>query len=158
MARWNASNFNSTRRDPGRRDPFSAVLDPGGSGKGTKQVDVLDVRGDDFQQYHLAEGGRFEIYVPAGVYTIRCLNHPGAEWTGLKSGSRDLKLEPNPVVLNEKTLGELFDRVWTAVDHSYSYFVVKKDVDWDAQTPLSPPGREIQGQGPVRFGAQGDAG
>jgi len=36
------------------------------------------------------------------------------------------------VVLDERTLGELFDRVWSTVDHSYSYFVVKPDVDWDA--------------------------
>ncbi len=103
-----------------------------GSGKGAKSIDVLEVRGKGFQQFHLAEEGRFEIYVPAGVYAIRCLNHPGTEWSGLTSGGRDLKLEPKPVVLDEQTLGELFDRVWTAVDHNYSYFVVKKDVDWDA--------------------------
>ena len=72
-----------------------------GNGNGTKPQYVLEVRGDGFQQFHLAEGGRFEIYVPAGVYAIRCLNHhPVTDWSGLKSGSRDLKLEPKPVVLD----------------------------------------------------------
>jgi hypothetical protein len=97
-----------------------------------KASDVLDVRSDGFQQFHLAEGGRFELYVPAGVYTIRCLNRPGAEWSGIKSGNGDLRLSLKPVVFDEKTCGELFDRVWSAVDRDYSYFVVKTDVDWNA--------------------------
>ncbi len=100
---------------------------------------VLEVDGEGFRQYHVAEGGRFEIYVPAGVYAIRCLNQPGAEWSGLKSGRRDLKLEPKPVVLDEKRKGPLFDQVWSAVDSRYSYFIVKPDVDWDALRAMYRP-------------------
>jgi len=110
-----------------------------GSERGTEPAYVLEVSGEGFQQYHLTKGSRFEIYVPAGVYAIRCLNHPGAPWSGLKSGSRELKLEPKPVVLDERTLGELFDRVWSAIDRNYSYFVVKRDVDWDALKSLYRP-------------------
>jgi carboxyl-terminal processing protease len=111
-----------------------------GNGNGTKPQYVVEVRGDGFQQFHLAEGGRFEIYVPAGVYAIRCLNHhPITDWSGLKSGSRDLKLEPKPVVLDERTMGELFDRVWSAFDRNYSYFIIKKDVDWNALKRLYRP-------------------
>jgi hypothetical protein len=119
--------------------------------KGSKQADILEVRGKGFQQYHLAEGGRFEIYVPAGVYAIRCLNRiPVAEWSGLKSGSRALKLEPKPVVLDEQKLGELFDRVWSAFDQRYSYFIVKKDVDWDALKRLYRP-QALKAKGVEQF-------
>lgn len=75
------------------------------------------------------KGGRFEVWVPAGEYTVRTVS--GSEWTGLKSGRSDLVLEPPPFQWTEASLTKLFDEFCTVVDHQYSYFFLKADVDWN---------------------------
>jgi RNA polymerase sigma-70 factor (ECF subfamily) len=41
---------------------------------------------------------------------------------------------PSPsVAFNEETLGSRFDDLWSAMDRQYSYFTIKKDVDWAKQ-------------------------
>ncbi len=91
----------------------------------------FSVKGPSFGQLHrAAKNGSFEVYVPPGAYSIRCLFHPKSpEWKDLKSGSRDLRLTV-PFAYTEEYLGPQFDRLWEVMDRHYSYFAYKKGVDW----------------------------
>jgi C-terminal processing protease CtpA/Prc len=102
--------------------------------KAEEQRILFEVAGGKFRQLHLSEkGGRFELYVPAGEYAVRCLASEGAPaWEGLKAGRTDLALEPKPFAWTEESAGKAFDDLWAAMDRSYSYFALKKDVDWPA--------------------------
>jgi RNA polymerase sigma-70 factor (ECF subfamily) len=40
--------------------------------------------------------------------------------------------KPASTAFDEETLGRRFDDLWTALDRNYSYFIYKKDVDWQA--------------------------
>jgi C-terminal processing protease CtpA/Prc len=73
------------------------------------------------------------MFVPPGEYTIHFFTATlDVNWTGLKAGSKDLVWEQKPFVYSEKSAGEAFDELWEAMDRSYSYFFLKKDVDWKA--------------------------
>ena len=81
------------------------------------------------------KGGAFEIYVPPGTYLIRVpLPAHGSEVVikGVKSGTRGLILSPAKLVVTEELLGEAVDALWEGMDRNYSYFFLKKDVDWSA--------------------------
>jgi hypothetical protein len=103
----------------------------------------VEVSSPDFDQLtvnariHLVgTDGMFEIYVPPGIYTLRMVNYMSngelPEWKDLKAPSDDLSLELQPFEWNEANLGKAFDNLWNAMDHSYSYFFLKPDVDWQA--------------------------
>jgi hypothetical protein len=48
--------------------------------------------------------------------------------------------EPSPpVAFTEETLGSRFDDLWSAMDRQYSYFAIKKEVDWNHQKRLYRP-------------------
>ena len=99
-------------------------------------IHTFVVEGPGFTQRHrTATGGAFEVYVPRGVYTIRVPFYSRVdppEWKGLKSGSQDLLLKLKPFVYAPETVGNRFDLFCETIDHSYSYFPQKKDVDWTA--------------------------
>ena len=46
-------------------------------------------------------------------------------------GTTEIALKPQQVELSEAVLGTAFDRLWEAMDYSYSYFAYKPDVDWN---------------------------
>jgi RNA polymerase sigma-70 factor (ECF subfamily) len=97
------------------------------------QVVILDVVGPGFQQYHQTrDGGRFEVYVPPGEYSIRLLNPPRAEWKGLRPGGKELVLTPPRPPFDEALRARAFGLLWEKLDREYSYFTLKKDVDWNA--------------------------
>lgn len=77
--------------------------------------------------------GHFETYLPAGEYTLLALlfERDGAVWKNVRTGQRDLVLEPAPFVWKEKETGEMFDDFWQTMDRYYSFFALKKDVDWN---------------------------
>jgi hypothetical protein len=74
------------------------------------------------------KGGRFEIWVPPGEYTIHSVE--GFEWKGIKSGKTGLVLEPPPFEWTEANLGAVFNEFWEVVNNQYSYFFLKKELDW----------------------------
>jgi hypothetical protein len=81
---------------------------------------------------YLTDGsGRFEIYLPAGEYTLRVHGYSiePIEWSGLKTGKSDLVLELPPFEWSEESVGKLFDEFWEVMDRRYSYFFLK-DVNW----------------------------
>ncbi len=86
------------------------------------------------QQIHETDtAGRFKLFLPAGTYTIWC--HHGdekVEWKGIKAPSTDLTLQPQPFVWSDENVGKAFDDIWGRMDREYSYFFLKKDVDWKA--------------------------
>jgi hypothetical protein len=84
--------------------------------------------------FHTDTNGHFEMYLPAGEYTVSALAHEseGAVWNNLRAGQRDLVLEPSPFRWTEKEVGVLFDEFWQVMDRQYSFFALKKDVDWNA--------------------------
>ena len=79
-----------------------------------------------------APDGSFEIYLPPGEHTVRALiGLEWVEWKGVKAGQRDVVLEP-PAFWIEAEVGKAFDQLWQKMDLEYSYFFIKKDVDWAA--------------------------
>lgn len=77
--------------------------------------------------------GNFKTYLPPGEYTLELTyGFERPKWGGLKTGREDLSLEIPPFEWTEAEVGRVFDDLWTAMDRSYSYFVLKKDVDWQA--------------------------
>jgi hypothetical protein len=83
---------------------------------------------------YLAESnGTFEIYLPPGEYSIETLTtRQKLERSGVKTGERNVVLEPAPFEWSEKSLGASFDEFWEVMDRSYSYFFLKTNVDWGA--------------------------
>jgi hypothetical protein len=82
-------------------------------------------------------GGRFEIYLPPGEYSLFIGPPTGypdeaVELRGIKPGQRELVLELPPFEWSEATIGKQFDDLWEAMDRHYSYFFLKSDVDWAA--------------------------
>jgi hypothetical protein len=83
--------------------------------------------------YQTDGDGRFEIYVPHGEYTLRVLwDGEPIEWKGITSGQRGLELKAPTFEWKPESVGKAFDELWTAMDLNYSYFFLKKDVDWKA--------------------------
>jgi hypothetical protein len=78
--------------------------------------------------------GNFEVFVPPGEYTLRVLFYDGEplEWTGIKSGQKNLVLEVPAFEWSEANVGKVFDDLWNVMDRNYSHFILKKDVDWSA--------------------------
>ncbi len=91
---------------------------------------ILTVRGPSFKEYFQTEkGGRFEIWVPKGLYTMEVDAPFPLRLENVPSGSSNLKLTvayPRP---SEKELARTFDALWDEMDRHYSYFVLKK-IDW----------------------------
>ena len=95
----------------------------------------LLVSGRSFQQTHLtAKGGNFKLWVPRGDYSIevRALASTAVlvKPTKVRSGSRSLVLRDQ--FLSEQELAKAFDALWAEMDRKYSYFFLKKEVDWNA--------------------------
>lgn len=103
----------------------------------------LRIVGKRFDQVHVTNpGGKFEIYVPQGAYSIAVLGRPpGSEIkvAGIKAGTRGVQLKPDAatssgspkqVVVTESLLSDAFDALWNRMDANYSYFAYKPDVDW----------------------------
>lgn len=86
-------------------------------------------------------GGRFEAWVPRGEYLVRLHGYQAepVEWTGLKSGQTNLVLDLPAFEWSEANLGQAFDRFWEVMDRQYSYFFLKKDVDWQASKKTFRP-------------------
>jgi Peptidase family S41/Tricorn protease C1 domain len=96
---------------------------------------VLDVTGPGFQQYCYSEkGGHFAICVPRGTCSAALVipPWPRIEWHNLRAGSTDLMLVPEKLVLTKELLGKEFDWLWEWMDCRYSYFFLKKNVNWES--------------------------
>jgi hypothetical protein len=94
------------------------------------------VRGPSFKEYFLTEeGGRFEVWVPKGTYTIEVVglgsSRAAVRRENVPSGSGGLKLAPTYPRPGAEALGKAFDALWDDVDRHYSYFALKK-IDWKA--------------------------
>jgi hypothetical protein len=97
---------------------------------------VFAVRGPSFKEYFQTEqGGRFEVWVPRGMYTIEAIGlrrgRSGMRLEHVPSGSADLKLAPTYPRPGAKALTTAFDALWDDMDRHYSYFALKK-IDWKA--------------------------
>jgi hypothetical protein len=79
-------------------------------------------------------GGHFEFYLPPGDYTLRAIGYGsgGAEWKGISSGRENIVLELPTFAWSAPEVEKAFDGFWREMDQKYSYFVLKKDVDWAA--------------------------
>jgi carboxyl-terminal processing protease len=84
--------------------------------------------------YHTDADGKFEFYLPHGEYTLSVLGYDAEplEWKGIKSGQRGLELKVPPFEWKPESVGKVFDELWDAMNLNYSYFFLKKDVDWKA--------------------------
>ena len=82
--------------------------------------------------YETKPGGHFEMYVPSGQYTLKLLGYgqDDADWKGIRSGQTNVVLELAPFVWSETNVARVFDQFWVQMDRHYSYFFLKKDVDW----------------------------
>lgn len=85
------------------------------------------------RHYHTDPGGRFEIWLPPGEYTLE--THYGeavekVEWKGLVAGQTNLVLDIPGFNWSEAEVGKVFDEFWEVMDRRYSYFFLKKEVDW----------------------------
>jgi hypothetical protein len=94
------------------------------------------VRGPSFKEYFMTEnGGRFEVWVPKGKYTIEVMGmgggRPSVRREDVPSGSTDLRLAPTYPRPSAEVLGKAFDGLWDDMDRHYSHFTVKK-VDWNS--------------------------
>ena len=77
--------------------------------------------------------GNFEFYVPRGEYTLRIyFDAEPIEWKGVKSGQRGLELKAPTFEWTPENVGKVFDELWDVMDRNYSYFFLKKDVNWKA--------------------------
>ncbi|HXY36860.1 MAG TPA: S41 family peptidase [Planctomycetaceae bacterium] len=86
--------------------------------------------------------GRFQIWLPPGRYTLSSgpswLDSAETEWPNLEAGQHDLVLRMNsrwtyksPLTWEPAEAEAAFDELWSAMDRHYSYFFLKKDVDWN---------------------------
>lgn len=87
------------------------------------------------------ESGRFEMYLPEGVYSISTHGPIVRGRTtelranGVRAGQRDVVVGPvdkthNTEPVSPEKLGTAFDALWEAMDGGYSYFPIKTGVDW----------------------------
>jgi hypothetical protein len=104
------------------------------------------------QTHFTAKGGNFKLWAPKGDYAVlvRSLSPAGVavHWTKVQSGARSLVLR-NPF-LSEAELARAFDDLWDEMDRHYSYFFLKKDVDWTALKDHYRP-RALQAVGLFEF-------
>jgi hypothetical protein len=76
----------------------------------------------------VANGQKFELSLPAGVYTVELADRGPKKkltWTGLRTGRTDHLLDEPPFQFTPETVGAGFDALWSAMDRNYSYFVLK---------------------------------
>jgi hypothetical protein len=97
---------------------------------------AFSVRGPSFKEYFMSEkGGRFEIWVPKGTYSIEVVampsNRPPVRQENVPSGSADLKLAPIYPRPGPEAQAKAFDALWDDMDRHYSHFALKK-IDWKA--------------------------
>jgi hypothetical protein len=92
----------------------------------------LSPRPYNAQHYFTEPDGRLAIYLPAGEYTIATAGgyYTEHEWKNLRAGQTDIVLELPEFEWTETELGKGFDELWESMDYRYSYFFLKKDVDW----------------------------
>jgi hypothetical protein len=92
------------------------------------------IRGPSYKRMVATEmGGRFEVWVPRGPYSLELVGEPGwplIRLDNIPSGSRDLKLALVEPKITEQVLAEAFDALWRDMDRNYSYFDLKQ-IDWD---------------------------
>jgi hypothetical protein len=90
---------------------------------------VLNVRGPSFIDAYLTEpGGRFEVWVPQGCYTLEVRNGSlrPIRRENVASGSADVVLAPAFARPAMDALVRAFDALWDDMDQNYSHFTVKK--------------------------------
>jgi hypothetical protein len=96
---------------------------------------IFIVRGPSFKQaFATQQGGKFEVWVPKGRYTLELVRNPSLAPVRLEdvpSASRGLKLAVIDPPVSEEVLARAFDVLWQDMDRHYSYFTLKK-VDWAA--------------------------
>ncbi|HEX4793964.1 MAG TPA: S41 family peptidase [Humisphaera sp.] len=81
--------------------------------------------------YSTQPGGHFEIYLPPGKYSLKVIGSADPlELTDITPGQRNLVLASEPFVWTDAEVGAAFDALWSVMDANYSYFFLKKDVDW----------------------------
>ncbi len=102
----------------------------------TFMVDGPNVNGmpPNARLHQTDKDGKFDFYVPRGEYTLRVAwdGEGPREWKGIKSDQRNVKLSVPPFEWTPENIGKAFDDLWNAMDRNYSYFLLKKDVDWKA--------------------------
>jgi hypothetical protein len=92
---------------------------------------MLQIRGERFEQILATQpGGEFELWVPPGVYNIETLGRTKINAAGIRAGTKGLVLKPRKAEITPELLATAFDDLWTAMDHNYSYFAYKPEVDW----------------------------
>jgi hypothetical protein len=89
---------------------------------------------DNARLYLTEPSGRFRIFLPPGEYALKILSYGAehVEWKEVKTGQESLVFELPPFEWSEAEVGRIFDELWSAMDGSYSYFFLKKDVNWQA--------------------------
>jgi hypothetical protein len=114
-------------------DILSGKIDnPFRPGPPEKAQHMFRVTGDGFDQIDVTKpGGEFEIWVPPGVYAIEILGLTKMKEAGIRAGTKDLVIKPRQAEITPEHLAAAFDQMWTAMDHNYSYFAYKADVDWN---------------------------
>lgn len=86
--------------------------------------------------------GRFKTWLPPGRYTLSALptwiDADKTEWPNLEAGQHDLVLkmksrwsDSTPLTWTPAEAGAAFDELWSEIDRKYSYFFLKKNVDWN---------------------------
>ena len=94
---------------------------------------TLRIEGRSFDAlYHTARGGRFEIFVPQGTYTVTLmLGSDRPELANVRAPATDLHIRPSSGASSAADFGAAFDAIWQDMDEHYAYFFLK-DADWDA--------------------------
>ena len=95
-------------------------------------IEELSVNG---RVYQTDSEGRFELRLPRGSYSIKLLAYwdDSVEWHNLETGQANLTLELPVFEWNEAAVGKVFDRFWAAINNQYSYFFLKKGLDWNEE-------------------------
>jgi hypothetical protein len=113
----------------GRVHPLVGGLKSAVFYRNSERLEVLQIKGQGFSQTVLTDPtGRFELYVPAGEYTIALANEDVR--IEARSGSEDLVLIGQLISEPAAKLVEAFSALWSDMDRHYSYFVHKPNVDW----------------------------
>jgi hypothetical protein len=92
-------------------------------------LNVIRIQGPGFDQICLTQpNGRFELYVPAGKYTISLAeNNVRVE---AASGRDDIRLIGQLTPAPAEKLREALETLWSDMDRHYSYFIHKPKVSW----------------------------
>jgi hypothetical protein len=92
----------------------------------------FSVSGSSFNQtYQTEKGGRFQIWVPKGTYTLEVALLPSApRLTDVAAGTTNIEWNVVDPAVAEATLARAYDVIWAEMDANYSYFELKK-ADWN---------------------------